>query len=131
MRRSIASCRAPPVSEGFLPPRNFFNSDKAPPFSPAMSKRPTRVSLTISGADMQHTTASQLSRRALIAGNMACACSSMNIIVTTMMSAVEMSLTQRATASGSFQSAAAWKQSSSPGISRCSDLRARSVALAK
>src|SRR5271165_1856014 len=131
IRRSIASCLAPPVSDGFELPRSRLRKSSAPRFVPSMLSRPTRVSLTISGADMQPSTASHESRRARIAGRTASACSSMNSIVATMMSAFAIESRQFFRAAGSFQSAAAWKARSSPGMSRARVRRARSTAPAR
>jgi len=97
-RFSIASWAAPPV--WFLSdlPRSFLRKSNAPRLAPSMLKLPMRVSLTISGADMQPMTAAALSRRARIAGATASACSSMNSMVATMMSARATESRQRCSA---------------------------------
>ena len=49
-------------------PRSFFSIASAPLASCDMSNLPSRVSLVMSPADMQHSMASQWSRRAASAG---------------------------------------------------------------
>ena len=72
-RFNMRICAAPlEVSAAPLPaaglPRSFFSIAKAPVASCDMSNLPSRVSLVISPADMQHSIASHASRRASKAG---------------------------------------------------------------
>ena len=67
-RFSMASCFSPAVAFSVallvLAPRSFFSRLMIGPCAPPMLKRPSRVSLITSPADMKHTMASQFSRRA-------------------------------------------------------------------
>jgi len=70
--RSIFICACPLAPAApFLPPRSFFSIASAPVASCDMSNLPSRVSRVISPAAMQHSIASQASRRAVSAGSTA------------------------------------------------------------
>ena len=84
----MASWRSPdaPGFPSFGAPRRRLRSATGPEGSPSMVNRPIRVNCMISGADMQQTMASQLSRRAASASEIALMWGSINSIVTIMMS---------------------------------------------
>ena len=109
----MATCWAPalmPLAWPFaLPPRRRFSSASMPPWLlPSMEKRPRRVSLTISPAEMQPTMASQWSRRACRSGSTAWICSSTKSMQAITMSPPAMSALQRFRDCGSLaQSVAA------------------------
>ena len=87
-----------------------------------------RVSFITSAADMQHTMASQSSRRAVRAGSTASICASMNNIVTRMMSPLPISSMQSRSDSGSAsQLEAACMLSARPGSLTSSSAQALAI----
>ena len=130
-RRSIFICDCPAVAPCFpFPPRRRFSSAITPVASTPMSNLPSRVSLVISPADMQHSIASHPSRRAASAGCTARMWSSRNSIVAITMSPRAMSSWHSARRSGSFAHwSAACTASVRPGISRRRSASARVAAL--
>ena len=104
----------------------------APLCGPSMRKRPSRVRRITSPADMPAIMASHWSRRACSQGSTAWMWSSMNSMVTRMMSPCSMSSRQRSSAPGSWpHSAAVCRHKVRPGRSRRRVMAARSTAPAR
>ena len=133
MRRSIFICLAPAAAFSLSSlglPRIFFKKAIGPLAGLAMSSLPKRVSLTTSPADMAHTMALQWSRRACRSAKIGRKWSSMNSMVTIMMSPWAMSSRQRVKCSGLVaNSEAEWTVKLRWGSKRFKPTRARSTAL--
>ena len=129
-RFSIFICAWPLAgTPALVPPRSRLSIASAPVASCDMSNRPSLVSRVTSPADMQHSIASQLARRACKAGSTGRMWSSRNSIVAITMSPAAMASWHAASAPASLpHSSAAWTSTLRPGISRASAASARVTA---
>ena len=130
-RRNIASCRSPeaPGLPSLGAPRSRLRRATGPEGSPSILNRPMRVSCIISGADMQHTMASQASRRAASDSEIALICGSIKSIVTMMMSPEAIAFLQLCNSDlSASHSVAAKLLKLTPGKSQTRRFSARSIA---
>ena len=130
-RRNIASCLSPEAAgfPSFGVPRRRLSNAMGPEGSPSIVNRPIRVYCITSGADIQHTMASQSSRRAASASEIAFIWGSINNMVTMIMSPSAIASLQSVNdPESASHSVAAKLLKSIPGKSWVNRFSARAIA---